>query len=684
METLGIMFLTGFLGYQISNSKQEEIRNVSENDIEVPLNEKPNSKNIYNSNRVNEINDEILQMSIGKYKESENPSLTGVLPPIYNSYSVVGQDNNNLQRNLSKDPSLKALSDINHINRYTNPLKTDKPNVEQRPMFKTSYEIELPTDFSNFGSGESSSKQISLLTGLPIEKDHSNMVPFFGSNVRQNVEEFANVATLDNYTGNNDTFFHKQEQSPRFENKKQDIYGTISPVEQDRYIQSIYKQGEKPFYQEKISAPIANTLNNPITNAAASFKTIDQLRTANNEQISYEGLTKTGQFGSVRGIQSKVNKNRVDMSFELGSDRLFTDTGAITKNTSKYNFENLQSTSRQNQNLEYYGSAISKETLKTEPRYSIDNTNEFSVLVQPSTRQSLTNDYTRNVNKTTNNNSDYGKNSFNLPELERNTTNTMHTLNINKQGTETQMGLLDNVRNTIKQTTLSHDNSGQMSNRFIKSDTNAVENGMSNYNFKTTNKETLVDKNYIGQPMKKDQTGYTINKYNAKTTNKEITADNEYQGTAGKVNGKNSMIYSTWANPEKIRNASHTVNYTGNANGYTQDENRERFSNAEINTLQEQLISNERPSGPQSFNISGGINTIGETKPINLLKSQENRHTQNINNISSNIPSKSKIGKIKNIRHKYSENVNNRETNDFTNIVDKQLEENPFYNLRRQ
>ena len=59
METIGIIFLTGFLGYQIASSKNESIRNISEKDNgpeDMPSREKPNSLNIYNSNKVNDLN----------------------------------------------------------------------------------------------------------------------------------------------------------------------------------------------------------------------------------------------------------------------------------------------------------------------------------------------------------------------------------------------------------------------------------------------------------------------------------------------------------------------------------------------------------------------------------------------------------------------------------------------------
>ena len=683
METIGIIFLTGFLGYQIANSKNETIINVVVQE-EMSEKEKPNSLNIYHSNKVNEINDKMLQMSIDNYADAKNPSLTGVLPPIYNSYSIPGNNNLNLKKIVSKD--LRLNSDINSINRYTDPIKKEEPQLTTRPMFQSSYDNELQQDFANFGQGTKFSSQVSLLTGEPIDKQHINMVPFFGSNITQNIEKFTNVAILDNFTGNTDTFFHKKEPLNRFDNYKQNIFGTPSltdNIQLERYNQSLYKQGEKPFNPIRVNAPIANTDHNPIHSAAADYKTIDELRSANKPQISYEGVIKSGQIGSVRGVSGIVNKNRVDTHFELGKDRLFTDTGFIKEQT-PHNFSNIQSTIRQSQNLEYYGSAISKESLKTDTRYTnVDNTSELSTLFQEPITQQLKTDYKRNVNQSNlANNGDYGKDSINLPELERDSTSTMHNINLNQQGTQNKVGVQDDIKRTTKETTLIQDNSGNI-NSFIKKSDNT--NGMSNYEFKTTQKEILIDKNYIGQPMKNDQTGYNLSKYSAKTTNKETTSDLLYQGAAGNLS--NSMVYSTYDNPEKVRNAVHPKNYKGNATtqGFTKIENRQRFSNAEVNLNQEKLISNEHPSGPQSFNISGGVNIVGDFnyRQNTLLKGEENLHLQNKDNISSNIPHIKQLGNLtQSDNNQFSEHLNTRETKEFVNVIENQLSDNPFYNLR--
>jgi hypothetical protein len=689
MESLAIVGIVSLLGY--SFAEKEGIRDVSITDptrsiTRMPDEERPVSTNIYNSNMYQEAEDKTLNLAINNYKKAEEPSLTGVLPPIYNSYSAIGNDS--VLKNPLVDGSVKTLSDINTTNRYkdvTN-VTNNEPSVTARPMFKPllNLDTEASVDFSNFGQGVPYNQNISLLTGQPIEREHANQVPWFGSNVKQNVESFTNTARLDHFTGNTSTFMHKNEQGPLFDSYQQDIYGTpqvTTAIEMDRFIPSVYRQNEKPFESEKVNAPISGTIDNPVTAAASNFRTVDQLRTANKPQVSYAGRTVAGKFGNVRGVHGNVAKNKVDTHFELGQDRLFTSTGAFVAKQAPQDYSQMQPTSRQSQNLEYYGTLVSKDK-KQEPRYTLDNSDEFSVLAQENRRQQLDSDTQRNVSRTTANNGDYGKESYNLPELERDSTSAFHTLNINKSDKGHKLPVQDDIKHTTKQTTLYVDNSGNINSRIKKSDTS----GLIGVNFKTTNKETTIHNKYKGQPNKKDQMGYNIANYNAKTTHKETVSQNNYNGHAADTN-KNSMVYSTYFNPEKVRNPAMAVNYQGHA-GFEvgQSESRSRFDNAEVNENSTVLVSNQRPSGPQNYNIAGGVGVVGDAyvKPNKLL-SEEVTSNPNITNISNVIPSKSKIGLNESeiSRNVYGEVENNRETLDFASLVNSQLQSNPFYNLKR-
>jgi hypothetical protein len=651
METLAILGLTAMLGYSFAES--ESIRNVSDNDVihdQVPVEEIPVSKNIYNSNMVNEAEDAVLQMSIANYKQAEEPSMTGMLPPIYNSYGAVGNPSIRIESNIQK------LADINNTNRYVDVTAKPVPDTASRAMFKPLLNLDTaePTNFSNFGMGKETSNDISLLTGKPIERDHNNMVPFFGSNTKQNVETYANVPALDRYTGNRSTFIHKSEQKPFFELYTQDIHGTpqvTTSIETDRFIPSVYRQNEKPFEQERVNAPMSFTVDNPVTVAATNYPTIDQMRTVNKPQVSYQTQLNSGKYGEVRGVQGEVNKNRVDTSFELGHSRLFTSTGVQISQAAQENYSQMTSTTRSEQNIEYYGPGVDSGALKTIPRYStnVDNTDELTVISQENRRQQFEADYQRNIasaNMTSHD--DYGRSGVILTELERDTTNQMHTINANRSNAGAKLPLQDQIKMTIKETTMVRDGRGHATHAVNKSDTS----GLTGVQLKTTNKETTVKNKFKGHANKKDQMGYVVANYDAKATHKETTGQTDYRGAAGPAQSQSQ-------------------------------ENRQRFKNASISKTREVLVSNQRPSGANHFNLAGGTGVLGETsvKPNKVMR--PNKHTQNIT-VSQTTPSRSLIGEsTTRASKKYGDIENKQVTPEFVSIIDSQLKDNPFYNLRR-
>lgn len=760
-----LLGIVGSIGYYFKEKSPKEtketIRNTNEGDQigfpdlpqitpQIPLNRQPVGSNIYNSNMVESANNDVLNLSLQNYKDATNPSLTGVLPPIYNSYSVVGTTNiigNN-------DPTLKDLSDINNINRLKDITATkQQPAIDTRPMFNPSTMIpnEGQNPFSDFGNVFSSNREISLLTGLPLERDHNNAVPFFGGSVKQNMETFTNTSKLDSFTGNTSTFFHKQEVPQFFDTTPE--YGmnggTKTPlltdqIELDRYIPSLYKQGEKPFYEERVQAPIAGTEYNPVSQAARNFRTIDELRVGGDgQQVSYAGRLKSGSNPvKNRGNIGAVSKNNNDTSFKLGANRWNTSVGAVINAKADENYSNMLQTSRQNQNIEYYGTGYDAQALKSQQRIqsnrpnqqgtiegfdNLDNSHEmnFDAMFQEPIRQQLRSDTSRNISSMLNPNvHDHGVSSYNLPELERDTTNNKPLGNVNRSGFGQQIYNQDTAKDTIKETTLHSDNSGNIVSVQKKS-SNTASLG-TDYTFRPTNKESLVEanKNYRGTPSnsnpgmgynvakyraktthgetvsenkynghvaKNDGTGYNIANYNAKTTQGETFSKNKYNGHAVDSN-KNPMVYSTHDNPIKVRNAVHAKDYQGNSMRFTPNaENRQQYLNAEITETKEKLISGERPRGKNSSLSTIYNSDIGEmsVRDNKLFTEQVNNHTQNFDNISNNIPGVAQIGmntqfyKGENSQvDQFSLNIKQQHNRFDGDLVKQQLKQNKYYNLQ--
>jgi len=389
MESIAIIGLVGGLGYYFSqknySERTEMIRNIAERDPapnSMPSNEKPVSSNIYSSKMFEAADNEVFKLSHHKYNESAIPSVSAVLPPIYNSYSSTGVD----PTNNIKEPSWKQLAQIDAINRRSDINTGKQPDLPDRPMFKPLLNLDsviTNSEFTNFGVGQTSNQELSILTGLPIEREHNNQVPFFGGSVKQNVEQFTNESLLDNYTGNTSHFFHKEEAPQRFDNRPEyGVNGTTKTpaftenVDMSRFIPSRYKQSEKPFYEERIAAPIAFTIDNPVTTAQLTEKTIDQLRVANKPQISYEAKINAGKgVRNDRGIIGSITKTSPDTTFELGKDRFFTGPGAVVAGISDQNFSNMQPTSRHH--FEYYGQEQSRVS-GTMQRAVLDNSDQLN------------------------------------------------------------------------------------------------------------------------------------------------------------------------------------------------------------------------------------------------------------------------------------------------------------------
>jgi hypothetical protein len=390
------------MGYYFSQSGKIERtkENIRE---EIEGFDKPSGDNIYSSNEVKKVNEEILERSLANYKLAEEPSKTGMLPPLFNTYSVVGNESV-IETGKVDGLSSSNLSEINNINRINNVFGKDKTQVmgiDKMPMFNSIFNKELINEklnFSELNVYKDEKSNLNLLTGLPYEESHNNMVPFFGGNMKQKMEEFSNESLLDNRTGKKDLFKHKTELASLYDKSPENIYGApvfTTQINTDRYIPSLYKQNERPIEPEYIPAPISGTIDNPL-NPALGAKTVNELRPGNKPKETYEGRIIAGQMGEVRGIQSEVLKNRPDTYYEQASpDQLFKGPGAYVAPKLMENFStNMKPSSRQSYNMEYYGIINNGALNKTVQRIntSIDNSNELKEsLFQEPKRQNFKN-----------------------------------------------------------------------------------------------------------------------------------------------------------------------------------------------------------------------------------------------------------------------------------------------------
>ena len=647
--TIPLIGLTTLVGYYFSkNGKTPREEIVNREKIENF--DKPNGDNIYTSNVVTEANTELLNRSLQNYTKSAKPSETGFIPPLYNVYSTVGKSPEEIEKEISSLTS-QQLGELNDKNRIGVASGASSGDIQNMPMFRS-----MMADLSE----KDVSKDINLLTGKPYEKEHNNMVPFFGSNTKQNMEGFANTGILDNYTGRTFEYQHKKEVPSFYDTKPENINGMPVHVDtiKDRYIKSIYKQGEKPFEPIRVQAPKSGTYENDIR---PEFRPVEELRPGNKPKLTYEGVMLPGQINSVRGVTPEVKKNRPNTFYESSPDRYFNGPGQFVAPKIDENYKtNFKTSSREQYNIEYYGIANSGALNKTVQRMkgeSIDNSKELietftnvdrdEVIDSLSTapkRINFENDWVRNVNyhKMVN---DYGKSSMKQYNTERMTTEQNFQIgNMNVSGnSQVVLKPTDKIKTTLKETTLRKNDSGNIKTVFNQNKTESNNNGMSDNIPRNTQKQHLIDNKYLGQSSNgQNGLGYLSAKYDAKTTNKQLITNNS--------------------------------DYKGNPHYQNETYSKTQYNNAQIKDNKQDLLLGQRPGGANRFQISSGKNVVGDIKSnANMLLKEEVDKRQNMNTITAQtIPDKNIINWTSG--HKKEMNDNRFDTN----IINAQLSNNPY------
>ncbi|NDD83668.1 hypothetical protein EB118_15435 [bacterium] len=708
MAELPLIGLTALAGYLLSQPKKvvrESLR------TSVKKVDSPNGDTVYSSNVVNEANQEILQRSLKNYKDAETPELTGVLPPLYNVYTNTKTDPTLVSggSNIVHPGASEVRSKITDFNKQVDPtqLGSKIAEISDRPMFKNFYgQLKgsvNPSKVSPFNTNVD--QEVSLLTGLPMDRTHNNMVPFFGGNIKQKVETFSNVGLLDRHTGYSSTYKPKQETTPFFEKTVDNIFGApvfTTQVDQDRYIQSNLREGEKPFQPERVAAPIAGTVDNAII---PKFKEVNDLRPGNRPKDSYEGRLLSGKMGETRGVHGDVYKRRPDTYYEKTDSHHFRGPGGYVAITSDPNFDPL-STARSEYNGEFTGPVGQSQLNNFRPRVVANCESTIDACAQDPKRETFANDFNRNdyAANTERLHSDYGKGGMSAYGTERQTYDTKPLGNM-KLPDANASRLQDAAKTTVRETMSAQARTGHLKTVFDSGSSVAYDSGIASVTAKDTMKQFVGESNYMGQASTSDGMGYLVNKYTAKVTDKEILAAQEgrrgnaenlvthttyntyqdpqkvrnavhvdYQGHA-KTHQPASAIQSTYKDPEKVRYAIHPE-YMGQAANQNTVTSRQNYNNAETRDTREVSFSGARPSGPQQFQIAAGKSAQGDYKitPSMLFKETETTRASGIEKTIQPTPYATLIGETQ--QSKSLDNV--YESRFDPKMVLKQLDNNPF------
>ena len=568
-------------------SKIEENNN-NNNNIKKIRNNLLNNNNIYDSNNFNKFK-KIEQNKVHKnFKKSFNAIDTNIIPKGFNQSILNSQTN-----------SIKYL---------------------QRPE-----------------NTRNTNNLISKLSGQKIEKfNHNNMVPFFGGSVKQNINEQGNKNILNLHTGSQIFPHSKKEVKTFFKPQKNinNVYGTTLNTSTllNRYVASNKKTKEKPFESIYVGPALNKGYNSKPSggfghNNMREFiipKKTNQLRTINNQKLSYKSRIITGKSLTVNRTKiGKIENNKPNTFGIHGPEKYFTTVGANTKGKMKSKIL-IKETNRK-KSKSYKGSKAPVHKNQTQRGNYVQSIKNIFKTNGP-----------RNVNLNNKwNKSDYGKKSIKINNNQRTESGVKtHITNLTSIVKALVAPIQDVFRHSKKELSIENKTMGNINSMPIKKHTVWDPNNVA----RTTIKETNIHNKHTGNLTSYGKlTIYDPNDI-ARTTIKETNINNNHSGN---LTGHNkSIIYDpndvarTTIKETNIHN-NHNGNLTTNNKGFIYDPN-----DVARTTIKETNINNNR---------------IGNINNLDGLKGGYNKDTLNIINTNRQFSSKEYTG----IMNGKSENGNN-------------------------
>jgi hypothetical protein len=493
METLTLVSLIGFGLYMNSNN---------ENQNKIDNNKKKGGKSIYNSNEVNKIKKKINKKCKDRYIESLIPEESNIIPKNYNLNKKFKNNNENVYSEL----------------------------------------LEKKVDFK-----------------------HNNMVPFFGGNLKQNMNVDSYSTKLDIYTGNEYEYKPKRNSETQlFAQTKNlsNIYGSSIYNDKDRYEPAVnnIKNNEKPIESIQVGPGLGLNYNDKPQGGYQQFdarkyelpKNVNELRTKNNQKISYQGRIIPGKFHIQNRDYSDIEFTKEKQSQFFTDKELLPSKSYVTKAKAKPTIV-LKHTNRKE----------SKETIGTVGNKAISK-QELRPQFKKSVKVTFLGDTTRNVNTTQNHkNIDNIAKSFSAGgEKKHNNTIKSDNCNISmrnviKSTKKNIMPFFDESKTTIKQTTECNNNNGNLTGN---------QKTINYYSDKAKNtiKQTTECNNNDGNLTGNKK---TINYYSDKAKN-TIKQTTECNNNDGNLTGNKKIInyYSDKAK-NTIKQTTECNNNDGNLTG---------------------------------------------------------------------------------------------------------------------
>lgn len=467
METLIIGGIAS-LGYYLNQEKRVKSNELKNNNV-VSENEIPSNDNIYSSRYLDKVQEQVFQKATQNQKDSEKPMKTGIIngntyrnkKNYYKDQSIIQNEKsikNNDKPSSTKFPKSSnsvvensfKLIDNKDVEKYGIQSFNDRRNSMEQPSFQENHDRNNTSFFKTIKNG---------LYGKGInvyEKGHNNMEPFFGSSVKQNLNENANQTKLGHFTGSDYTFKHKKETKMLFKPVKQNIHGTQNKRDDSRFIASMYtKTNQLPFEQIKVGPGLNASSNELTTNVGfhdsyrPKQKNVDELRV--NPKETYKGrIAGEKYFVGLRGKVAKVSVNKQSGSLSHVNRTQLPNKNPVSKTADLDKNAIILKNVERNK----YSAAIAK--FKGGQKSNNHTYNTFTDKAKYSLKQETQNNIHSHMN--INGRKEHIQNPYDIAKntIKQETQYHDHShININSHNNAHQTSLNDKARNTIKETTLS-------------------------------------------------------------------------------------------------------------------------------------------------------------------------------------------------------------------------------------
>ncbi len=601
----------------------------------------PTSKNGYDSNRAFDIWQKEQAMADDLKAKSVKPQETNIItagPPYKEIYNKVDYSESSLPVEFNQfssyESSFADLGDPSKASLLPRNLSKDNKQTPESGGFKG----------------------ISL-SGDPIHPNsftHNNMQPFFGSGVKQNMDEFATRGIFETFTGTSDNYQKKKEQGPLFEPQKNvtNVYGTsnLDGYMLDRYQVSQIRSNEAPVEKVYVGPGLNQGFTATPSGGFQQANTLDYImpkstnetRVKTNPKLSYYGRINAGQKIAKPGKVGTVYKNRPDTFYIQDPDRYFTTTGAVTAPSIRpcqvVKFTNRKTTttkSRKGPAAPVNGTRIAvrgKYRVSDKPQYETDGPRNANLSgfwnIFGFGNKDVPNDYgKKSLVLNANNRMDYGEKgrNGNLTGNEKGVARNGQKAHETKRQTmedskrDGNMGVAtfkskvydpnQNTKTTVRETTEDNDHNGHLrgpSRGKVYDPNDAARN---------TVRETTEDNEHYGNMGQGRYAGKAYDPAEeAKATVRETTEDNDRKGTlSGLTRGK---VYDPDHHAKDTLRQDTSVYYVGNQDG----EEVGGYQVAEV----------DAPNTMRQFTSVEYTGNAGNSGTTNVQMSRENAGNMNV------------------------------------------------------